>query len=219
MSKALAQLAREAGIELLFDDRLVEGLKAKPIHGELSIKEALNQLLGGSGLGYRTGADGVIVLFAAPTPSAPEAGVGAIAEILVVGRRTQNVDIPRSENDIQPYKVATAEDIATAHRDDIDDYLRSREPADTQVRPPAQDPTQFGSTRSAIDLRGFGSQETLVLIDGQRMPSVPSFAGEFNQSDSERECPSARSTVSRFSPRRQAASMDPAPSAASSTRC
>ncbi len=183
MPVALAALARQAGIELLFDHRLVERLKARPIHGRLTVQAALSELLADSGVSYRAGAGGVFVLFAAPAPAAPEPGVGAIAEILVVGRRTQNVDIPRSENDIQPYKVASADDIAAAQRDDIDDYLRGREPADTQVRAPFQDPTQLGSTRSAIDLRGFGSEETLVLIDGQRMPSVPSFQGEFDQSD------------------------------------
>lgn len=184
MPKALAELARQGGIELLFDDRLVAGLKARPVHGRLTPQAALGQLLAGSGVGYRAGAGGVVVLFAAPAAAAaPAAGVGAIAEILVVGRRTQNVDIARSENDIQPYTIATAEDIETAGSDDVDDYLRSREPADTQARPPIQDPSQLGSTRSEIDLRGFGSQQTLVLIDGQRMPSVPSFQGEFDQTD------------------------------------
>ena len=109
MPKALAELARQAGIELLFDQRLVEGLKAKPIHGRLTVQAALNQLLVGSGVSYRAGPGGVFVLFAAPAATQPAPEVGAIAEILVVGRRTQNVDIARSENDIQPYTIATAE--------------------------------------------------------------------------------------------------------------
>lgn len=184
MPKALAELAREAGVELLFDPRLVQNLKAKPVRGRLSVDAALAALLSGSGIGYRATPDGAFVLFVIPTRSKPAStDDGAIAEILVVGRRTQNADIRRTENDIQPYKVASAEDIETAHSADIDDYLRSREPSDVQIRAPVQDPTQLGSTRSAIDLRGFGSQQTLVLVDGRRMPSVASSQGEFNQSD------------------------------------
>jgi iron complex outermembrane recepter protein len=183
MAKALAELAREGGVELLFDPKLVQGLNGNAVQGRLSAEAALAILLAGSGVGYRITPDGAFVLVAAPAAKAPGSGDGAIAEILVVGRRTQNVDIRRAEDDIQPYHVATADDLETAHRDTVDEYMRAREPADTQVRQPNQDFTQLGSTRSAIDLRGFGSQQTLVLIDGQRMPSLPSFQGEFNQSD------------------------------------
>jgi iron complex outermembrane receptor protein len=183
MSKALAELAREAGVELLFDQSLVQQLKAGPVHGRLTAEAALATLLAGSGVGYRATPDGAFVLFLAPAarPAKPE--VVAISEILVVGRKTQNVDIRRTENDIQPYKVASSEDLETAHRENIDSYLRGREPADVQIRAPVQDPSQFGSTRSEVDLRGFGSQQTLVLVDGRRMPGVPSTQGEFNQSD------------------------------------
>jgi iron complex outermembrane receptor protein len=184
MPEALAELAREAGVELLFDPQLVQTLKARPVRGRLSADAALTALLRGSAIGHRATPDGAFVLFVIPARARPAStDDGAIAEILVVGRRTQNADIRRTENDIQPYKVASAEDIETAHSDDIDDYLRRRDPSDVQIRAPAQDPAQLGSTRSAIDLRGFGSQQTLVLVDGRRMPSVPSPQGEFDQSD------------------------------------
>jgi outer membrane receptor protein involved in Fe transport len=184
MSQALTELAREAGVEILFDPRVVQNLKAKPVRGELSVDAALTQLLEGSGVGFRTTADGAIVLFAQPVGQASEGDVVTISEILVTGRRTQNADIRRTPNDVQPYAVWDHSAIETAHRDSLDQFLRSYAPANTQIRPPSEDLVGLsGSTRSAVDLRGFGTGSTLVLVDGRRLPHIPSPQGEFTQPD------------------------------------
>lgn len=180
MAVALADLARQARVDLLFDRKLVRGLRSSPVRGRLSADEALAKLLAGSGVGYRRTADGAFVLFAAPVVRQPEAGDGAISELLVIGRRTQNVDIRRTANDIQPYKIATHEDLEASHRGNVEEFMRAREPANAQVSSPAQ---ESGPPRSSIDLRGFGSHATLVLVDGRRMPYVPSAQGEFDQAD------------------------------------
>ena len=180
MAAALADLARQARIELLFDHRLVQGLTARPVHGRLSSETALSRLLTGSGVGYRATPEGAFVLFAIPAPRPVETGDGAVAELLVVGRRTQNADIRRTQNDIQPYRVFGRAEIETAARATVDEFLRAREPANTQGGPLA---LGGGENRSAIDLRGFGETSTLVLVDGRRMPFVPSLVGDFNQAD------------------------------------
>ncbi len=124
------------------------------------------------------------MLFVLPVGQSADQGDGAISELLVLGRRTQNADIRRTENDVQAYRIVTHQEIETAHRDNLDQFLRSREPANAQIRAPTQDPLgQPASTRSEIDLRGFGSQRTLVLVDGRRMPGLPTGQGEFDQSD------------------------------------
>ncbi len=66
LAKALAELAREAGVELLFDRKLVQNVGAKPVRGRLSPDAALAALLAGSGIGYRATPDGAFVLFALP---------------------------------------------------------------------------------------------------------------------------------------------------------
>ncbi len=82
------------------------------------------------------------------------------------------------------YKVADRQAIEASQRDNIEQYLRAREPSNVEFRPPTQDTlAQPGSTRSEIDLRGFGPDRTLVLIDGRRLPSLPSGQGEFDQPD------------------------------------
>ncbi len=183
LSQALAELARQTGAEMLYDEALVRNLRASPVRGRLTAQAALSLMLAGTGLGQRMTADGAFVLYRLPLREPGGESDGAISEILVMGRRTQNADIRRTRNDIQPYTVSTAHDIETAHRDNIDGYMRSRVPANADMLSPTQDVRGMpGDTRSKIDLRGLGDQRTLVLVDGRRLPGLPS-VGNFDQGD------------------------------------
>jgi len=180
LSSSLVELAEETGIELPFDETLVEGLRGPPIKGRFRAEAALAILLEGSGLGYRKTPDGVFILFALRS----QVDGSAVPEILVVGRRTQNVDIRRSQNDIQGYKISTARDVQTAHRPDVDSFMRSRVPANADIVSPSLgvDLTP-GATYSRVDLRGVGSQRSLVLIDGRRIPGMPISLRDIEQGD------------------------------------
>jgi outer membrane receptor protein involved in Fe transport len=185
LSAALAEFARETGAELLFDQKLVSGNIVPPVRGSLSRREALSRLLAGTGVGFRE-AGGSFVLFRAPAqPEPPLTDEPAVPEILVIGRRTQNADIRRTENDIQPYKVSIRREIENAHRSNIEEFTRARVPANAQTRTLAQDVMglEAGSVRSGIDLRGLGRRRTLVLVDGRRLPSSLEFPIEFDQAD------------------------------------
>lgn len=182
LAAALQELARQTGIELLYDRQLLRGLRAPAVRGRMTIDAALARLLEGSDLVARRGSSGAWLIARRPvTPAAavPEEVVGP--EILVTGQLTQNVDIRRRENDVQPYRVDTRETIVRAHRDDIDQYFRSRVTANTQVVPPSL--TEGGHTNSAIDLRGLGVDNTLVLVDGRRLPGDPGSRLVFGQPD------------------------------------
>lgn len=180
LSSALHDLALQTGADLLFDEASVRGLPAHPIRGRLTVGAALRRLLKGTGLAARRTASGAFVIerreaprTAAPTPppEAPREDL-PVPDILIVGKRTQNVDIRRKENDVQPYRVTTGREIVQSHRDNIDQYFRSRVPQNTQAVPPSL--LEGGNTTSQIDLRGLGTDGTLVLLDGRRMPSIPS---------------------------------------------
>jgi iron complex outermembrane recepter protein len=168
---ALQDLQRQTGIELLFDPSLVRGLQSPAVHGELSTEAALRQLLGETGLTVRRAQSGAWVV---ERPNAPpmEQQDAEAPEIIVVGRRTQNADIRRFENDVQPYVVVTQQELRNAHRDNVDQYFASRITPNTTVVPPYLDDS--GNTWSEIDLRGIGAENTLVLVDGRRMPFFPS---------------------------------------------
>ena len=99
----------------------------------------------------------------------------------MVGRKTQNLDIRRRENDVQPYQVSTRPQIVNAHRNDLEQYFRSRVTANTQINPPSLG--QTGETNSLIDLRGLGTDQTLILVDGRRLPGLPQEPLYFQQPD------------------------------------
>jgi len=183
LQDALAELAQKSRIDILYSADLVQGRRTVAVKGRLAPEQALALLLTGSGVGYRRTPDGVFVLFELPRRQIADPGDGAISEVLVLGRRTQNADIRRTENDIQPYKVTGPRDLAVAAQDNIDQYLRERLPANGQVISPSQSVNNTGAPNSAIDLRGVGLQRTLVLVDGRRLPSLPTRVAGLEQSD------------------------------------
>lgn len=168
LATALLDVAAKGGVELVLATATARTLAAPKIHGRYSLAEALTALLVGSGLTWRRSADGLYVigtLARAPT----ESDTPAMPDILVTGRKTQNSDIRRGEDDIQPYKVWTGQDVAQSQSSDIDDFLRNRVMSNAQVGSAKQ--MALGSNASEVNLRGLGSGQTLVLVDGKRLPS------------------------------------------------
>ncbi len=83
-----------------------------------------------------------------------------------------NMDIPRGINDIQAYYIIGADEIENSGKADLDDVLRDSLTQNSVVETNAQvDPSaltaQMGTT-SSVDLRGLGSSQTLILINGMR---------------------------------------------------
>jgi iron complex outermembrane receptor protein len=180
LSACLRALERQTGIELLYDGDLISNAQAPGVQGNLAAEEALRQLVADTSLTVRRTQSGAWILEQPVTPPLAQQDA-EVAQIVVVGLRTQNADIRRTENDVQPYVVATRKEIADAHRDDIDQYFRSRITSNTAVVPPSLSGEAL--THSAFDIRGLGTNNTLVLVDGRRMPGFPLPAFGFGQSD------------------------------------
>ena len=186
LASALLDVARQGGVELIFSSAVVGNGPPPVLKGRMSVETALARLLEGSALGVRRTSDGAFVIFARPPAVAPPQvdEVVALPELLITGRRNQNSDIPRTQNDIQPYKVWSSRDLTMSHAETIDGFLRDRLPSNGQVSAAAQDPVgQNGSSRSEINLRGLGAGQTLVMIDGRRLPGLPSNSNAFLQPD------------------------------------
>jgi outer membrane receptor protein involved in Fe transport len=174
LASALHDLARQTGAELLFDRELISGYHVAGVKGLFTPGAALDHLLSSTRFTARRSSSGAWIIEQRPVEtSAPEP---AAPEILVIGKRTQNADIRRRETDIQPYQVTTGEEIVRAHRDDIGQYFAARVPANTAVSSPSQH--DLGETNSLINLRGLGSDGTLILLDGRRLPRLPQSGSE-----------------------------------------
>jgi iron complex outermembrane receptor protein len=108
----------------------------------------------------------------------------ALAEILVTGSRIMNVDVKRTEDDPQPYTVIDSTTIENSGAVTLDDLLKQQLTMNTTVQSNAQagPGSTYGAT-SSINLRGLGSNETLILVDGRRMAGATNSLGAENQPD------------------------------------
>ena len=93
----------------------------------------------------------------------------------------RNLDLPRTVNDVQPYIVFDAKTIEQSGIPNVEDFLRQRLTMNNVISSNSQNPTSYG-TGSAVSLRGLGVTQTLILVDGRRLPTVY-VAGSVYQGD------------------------------------
>jgi iron complex outermembrane receptor protein len=105
-----------------------------------------------------------------------------IPEILVKGSRIMNVDVTRTEDDAQPYYILDSQLIEQSGATNVEDFLKQRLTMNTLRQANNQQYGGVNGNTSTINLRGLGSNETLILIDGRRSASV-SYVGVANQPD------------------------------------
>ena len=182
LDDALRQFAIESGEDVVFSADAVRGKRSAGLRGRYTTAEGLRRLLRGTGLVARATGSG----FAVTTPGQAGKGLAgnnpgtssptgeddaAISEILVVGSKSQNVDIRRSEDDAQPYIVYDKDTIEKSGARNIDEFLRTRLPQNAAAADPDQN-VLSPSTTGQISLRGLGFDQTLVLIDGRRVAAT-----------------------------------------------
>lgn len=208
---AITKLAKQTGTQILFDHAKLKKVKTKTVKGARNAREALEMMLAGTG--YEIGDTASGALTVKPTAntstssgeviaertgrnSASSSGNDAdqkgLAEILVVGSRSQNVDIRRTEDDPQPYVVFGTEEIEQSGATNLEDFFRKRLPMNAQAASDSQTASSAASNASQINLRGLGITQTLILIDGRPAPRLlrsddvnvtRSAGGTFGQAD------------------------------------
>ena len=95
---------------------------------------------------------------------------GQIETIVVVGSR--NTGIRRYENDAQPYVIFNTVDIEASSASTIEDFLKTRLPMNATQSTFSQGGDNVRGNQSRIDLRGLGPNQTLILVNGRRLPGV-----------------------------------------------
>ncbi|MFS2108585.1 TonB-dependent receptor domain-containing protein [Sphingomonas sp. Sphisp140] len=184
LGDALIALGRQAKVQIAFLPDRVAGRKVARLQGNFTVDEALARLLRDTGLRVQRMQNGSYVV-GGPTKATLDKAKRVIAdfendqgyvngdpnipEILVTGRRTLtlNTDIPRTENEAQPYTVFSREQIKRSGAMNLEDFLRDNLGAMTNVRTSAQG-GGVTTRDSVINLRGLGADSTLILVDGRR---------------------------------------------------
>lgn len=196
LDDALQALALASQHKLLYDTGLVRGKSSPALKGQFTTEEAVKRLLSGTNLSYEVTGDGLVLIRAAGSPSVSEStaskGVLRLAqaepapsesgadtpgerapeprleEITVRGKpfTDANVDIVRTELDPQPYYIFSAQEIARANAGNLGEFLKQRLPMNALAESRSQ--SAYGEVFSEVNLRGFGTDQTLVLVNGRR---------------------------------------------------
>ncbi len=193
----LKQAAQQAGAEIVFTAETVRGVKTNAVKGSMSAREALAAMVANTDLhivqDQKTGAlavtkNGKNDPRAAQTDSdrpasrvKVEDGTVKMDTFEVMGSKLLNMDLKRSRDDAQPYVIFSRAVIDQSGATNIEDFLRQRLTMETTATPESQTSSLLGA-RSTINLRGLGSNQTLILIDGHRT-SGGSVAGTPFQAD------------------------------------
>jgi iron complex outermembrane receptor protein len=198
LSKSLTQLGRQAGVQIAFLPDRVRGRHVDAVRGNLTVEQALDRLLAGTGLRYQRTPGGSYVVGGQGRETETEVrraiedintsrgrdaeGRAVIPDILVVGNRNWNLnlDIPRTADDAQPYVVFNHEEIARSGATNLDDFFRNFLGANNSASTSAQ--TNVNKSQSVINLRGLGADATLILVDGRRYSQANTGSGVFSQS-------------------------------------
>lgn len=175
LGTALTQLARQSNREIYFSADLTRGLRSPRLQGRLTLEQALDRLLRGTGLRYRLNSAGAIVISRNSEPAAASEPIAVEpdfqeASVTVTGTRIRGAP-PTS-----PVIEITAEEMRNAGQTDLGEVARSI----PQNFPGGENPgigrglnasgsENVGSAFS-LNLRGLGPGATLTLLNGRRLP-------------------------------------------------
>ena len=175
LGTALHALSKDRDFHVVFFSEDVSRLKTRGANGDLTIEEALNQLLRDTGLTYRYIDDETVSILPlaaappaqeapAPQTSAETAQTDVPEEVVVTGSRIRRSNLDSSV----PVTSISGEEFFQTGQTSIGDALNELPALRTTV-------SQTNSTRligtpglNLLDLRGLGTDRTLVLQNGRR---------------------------------------------------
>lgn len=192
-SITIKQFAKQADRAIMYPSEPLTGVQTSAIKGNFTPHEALDRMLAGTDFvaieDVKSGAlavkrvNGPNAQRAAlannsvrPNTQADESMTDEDAHMMGVYEvkdkkpfTDANVDIVRTMNDAQPYYIFKGETIQQSGAANVEDFIRQRLTMDTQANSVTQaGGAVFPATASLISLRGLGSKQTLILINGRR---------------------------------------------------
>ncbi|KQV54659.1 TonB-dependent receptor [Caulobacter sp. Root342] len=184
LAKALSEVARVSGRQVVVSSSLVRGKTAPALQGRYTADEAYAALLSGSGLKITpVGATLVVQPLRGDTPATGEPQAGdaeVLSELVVTGTRIRGeapvgstlISITRKDIDASGY--ASTQELLQALPQNYAGGA-SEGAASLSSRNGAAFNGGFGT---GVNLRGLGNTSTLVLINGDR-PAMGGVAGSF----------------------------------------
>jgi len=177
-TRALNDFSRQTGIQILFPYDVVAGRSAPAISGKFTSEEVLSKLLEGSGLEIAARTEKSITLRPVAVGPKAESGTDGVTEVIVTGTHL------RGGNPTSPVHTITRTDIDRSGYSQIGDLMRSLPEDFSGGQNPgviAAGSSNIGNQNitnsSSINLRGLGTDATLVLLNGHRLSGDSFFQG------------------------------------------
>lgn len=175
----VVELGRQAGVQILIAEDVARGHRTNAVKGNYTVVDALGQLLANTGLTWTRTDAGTYVVIAQASVAQEDAN---IPEILVRGQRewSLNTGIQRTQNDSQPFIVLDRDAIVKSGAQTLEGLLRDQ----LNVNTAPGSSIQTGSAkvgRGSVNLRGLGDGQTLILVDGRRLPGANDGTGAIEQ--------------------------------------
>ena len=178
LGAGLAAFARQSGDQILYPAELVAGRTGQPVRGQLTSPAALERLLEGSGLAFRQSRPGVFVLQDPARRAGLDDEATVLDEIIVTGTLLRGAaDGP------SPVVVVSREGMDRRGHGTVADALSDLSQNfggsgnEAAISAGADRGGGNSTYASGVNLRGLGSDATLVLINGRRL------AGSGNKGD------------------------------------
>ncbi len=170
-AKSIPEFARQENIQIIAPVSQLHGIKTQALSGSMELDAALNSLLVGTGLEVASNDGSTIVLrraqAAAPVTEASstaEAGPAPTETIVVTGSRV----ISDAANSPMPVTLISTKQLRDTTPSNLADGLNKLPifQGSQSIGRPGDGSQNFSS--NTLNLRNFGAQRTLVLLDGHR---------------------------------------------------
>jgi outer membrane receptor protein involved in Fe transport len=166
---ALDTYIRQAGVQLVYTVNDVRGQRSNPVQGSYQPSDALDEMLRGTILVANRDPSGAVIVSRrreqVPDPE-PAGGPSPSESIVVTGSRI----ISDAANSPTPLTVVSTEQLQATTPSNIPDALNKLPVFSNSSSPTTSNTAGGNSSGNVLNLRRFGGQRTLVLLDGHRAP-------------------------------------------------
>lgn len=178
LGQALTDFSRASSQQIVFSEDLTAGKSTKGLHGRYTASDALDGLLAGTGLRVETNSSGVMMVRsknvqAAPNEAAAPAGIETIVVTGTNIRGAINNTVPMdtiSRNDILKSGYSTTQELFASLPQNFNGG--SSGASETGILGTGLRKSLNLSDATGVNLRGLGTDSTLVLLDGHRIASA-----------------------------------------------
>jgi outer membrane receptor protein involved in Fe transport len=171
LKSALDAYISQSGVELVYKANDVNGLRSQAVHGSFTPEEALARLLQGTDVTAQRGPTGAFVVVRQARSGAADAPVDLVSAppeiVIVTGSRV----ISDAANSPTPLTVVSTAQLLSTTPSNLSDALNKLpvfQGSSTQRNAGGASSNAGGDF---LNLRNFGQQRTLVLVDGMRVPA------------------------------------------------